>query len=63
MQKTFYKKELFIKAPQQKNGTANNKKDIEKIQSWLNLFAMQNSSSGTATGIDGDFGSATEKQY
>jgi hypothetical protein len=61
MQKTFYKKELLIKAPQQKNGPANNKKDIEKIQSWLNLFAMQNSSSGTATGIDGDFGSATEK--
>ena len=61
MQKTFYKKELLIKAPQQKNGTANNKKDIEKIQSWLNLFAMQNPSSGTATGIDGDFGPATEK--
>jgi peptidoglycan hydrolase-like protein with peptidoglycan-binding domain len=61
MQKTFYKKELVIKAPQQRNGTANNKKDIEKIQSWLNLFAMQNPSSGTATGIDGDFGPATEK--
>ncbi|MCD0470428.1 peptidoglycan-binding protein [Flavobacterium sp. JAS] len=61
MQKTFYKKELLIKATQQKNGVNNNKKDIEKIQSWLNLFAMQNSSSGTATGIDGDFGPATEK--
>ena len=61
MQKTFYKKELLIKAPQQKNGAANNKKDIEKIQSWLNLFAMQNPSAGTATGIDGDFGPATEK--
>jgi len=31
MQKTFYKKELLIKAPQQKIGIANNKKDIEKI--------------------------------
>lgn len=60
MQKTFYKKELLIKAPQQKNGIANNKKDVEKIQSWLNLFAMQNPDSGTATGIDGDFGPATE---
>ncbi|QKJ61854.1 peptidoglycan-binding protein [Flavobacterium sp. M31R6] len=61
MQKTFYKKELLIKATQQRNSTTNNKKDIEKIQSWLNLFAMQNPSSGTATGIDGDFGPATEK--
>lgn len=61
MQKTFYKKELLIKSPQQRNGTANNKKDIEKIQSWLNLFALQNPNSGTATGIDGDFGPATEK--
>jgi peptidoglycan hydrolase-like protein with peptidoglycan-binding domain len=61
MQKTFYQKELLIKPPQQKNGTANNKKDIEKIQSWLNLFAMQNPSSGTATDIDGDYGPATEK--
>lgn len=61
MQKTFYQKELLIKASQQKKGVNNNKKDVEKIQSWLNLFAMQNPSSGTATGIDGDFGPATEK--
>lgn len=61
MQKTFYQKELLIKATQQRKGVNNNKKDIEKIQSWLNLFAMQNPSSGTATGIDGDFGPATEK--
>jgi len=61
MQKTFYQKELLIKATQQRRGINNNKKDIEKIQSWLNLFAMQNPSSGTATGIDGDFGPATEK--
>jgi peptidoglycan hydrolase-like protein with peptidoglycan-binding domain len=61
MQKTFYKKELLIKSTQQRNGNTNNKKDVEKIQSWLNLFAMQNPSSGTATGIDGDFGPATQK--
>ncbi|MFD1604390.1 peptidoglycan-binding protein [Flavobacterium artemisiae] len=60
MQKTFYQKELIIKNTQQRNG-ANNKKDVEKIQSWLNLFAMQNPNTGTATGIDGDFGPATEK--
>ena len=61
MQKTFYQKELLIKATQQRKGVNNNKKDIVKIQSWLSLFAMQNPSSGTATGIDGDFGPATEK--
>ncbi|URM35641.1 peptidoglycan-binding domain-containing protein [Flavobacterium anhuiense] len=61
MQKTFYQKELLIKATQQRNGVNNNKKDVEKIQSWLNLFAMQHPGSGTATGIDGDFGHATEK--
>lgn len=42
MQKTFYQKELLIKATQQRKGINNNKKDIEKIQSWLNLFAIQN---------------------
>ncbi|AOC97071.1 Putative peptidoglycan binding domain protein [Flavobacterium anhuiense] len=61
MQKTFYQKELLIKATQQRNGVNNNKKDVEKIQSLLNLFAMQHPGSGTATGIDGDFGHATEK--
>lgn len=61
MQKISYQKELLIKATQQKKGVNNNKKDVEKIQSWLNLFAIQNPESGTATGIDGDFGPATEK--
>jgi peptidoglycan hydrolase-like protein with peptidoglycan-binding domain len=61
MQKTHYKKELVIKATQQQKGVNNNKKDVEKIQSWLNLFALQNPNSGTSTGIDGDFGPATEK--
>ena len=60
MQKTSYQKELSIKAQQQKNGAGNNKKDVEKIQSWLSLFAIQNPNAGTATGIDGDFGPATE---
>ncbi len=60
MQKTSYKKELILKGTQKRKGE-NNKKDVEKIQSWLNLFAMQNPSTGTATGIDGDFGPATEK--
>ncbi|MEC5164830.1 peptidoglycan hydrolase-like protein with peptidoglycan-binding domain [Flavobacterium sp. PL11] len=61
MQKTFYQKELLLKATQQRRGVNNNKKEIEKIQSWLSLFSLQNPSSGTATGIDGDFGPATEK--
>ena len=61
MQKTSYQKELSIKATQQKNGANNNKKDVEKIQSWLSLFALQNPNAGTATGIDSDFGPATER--
>jgi len=61
MQKTSYQKELTIKATQQKNGASNNKKDVEKIQSWLSLFSIQHPSSGTATGIDSDFGPATEQ--
>ena len=61
MQKTTYLKELTIAATQKKNGNTNNKKDILKIQSWLTLFSMWNVNAGTATGIDGDFGPATEK--
>ncbi len=61
MQKTSYKKELTISSTQKRKGTTNSKKDVEKIQSWLTLFAMQNPNTGTATGIDGDFGPATEK--
>ena len=60
MQKTQYQKELTISATQKKNGDNNNKKDVMKIQSWLRLFSMSNPDVGTATGIDGDFGSATE---
>lgn len=61
MKKTTYQKELVIKATQKRRGTNNNKKDVMKIQSWLTLFSMRNPSSGTATGIDGDFGPATER--
>ncbi|WP_130735093.1 peptidoglycan-binding protein [Flavobacterium sp. J27] len=61
MQKKSYIKELSISNTQQRFGTTNVKKDVEKIQSWLTLFAMQNPNAGTATGIDGDFGPATER--
>ncbi len=61
MKKTAYQKELVIKATQKRKGADNNKKDVMKIQSWLTLFSIRNSSSATATGIDGDFGPATER--
>jgi Putative peptidoglycan binding domain len=61
MQKTTYQKELVISASQKKDGAGNTKKDVMKIQSWLNLFAMVNPSAITSTGIDGDFGTATEQ--
>ena len=61
MQKTTYQKELVISATQKKNGADNTKKDVIKIQSWLNLFSMVNPAAITSTGIDGDFGAATEQ--
>ena len=61
MKKTDYKKELVIKATQKRRGTNNNTKDVRKIQSWLSLYAITHPSAGTATGIDGDFGPATER--
>jgi hypothetical protein len=61
MIKIQFQKELVISAAQSLDGSTNSKKDTLKVQSWLNLFAMNNPSAGTATGIDGDFGSATEK--
>lgn len=60
MQKSQYQKELSIAATQEKNGAINNKKDVKKIQSWLNLFSITNPGAGTATGIDGGYGAATE---
>lgn len=61
MQKKNYLKELSIGSTQKKNGTSNNKKDVMKIQSWLNLFCLTNPEFTTSMGIDGDFGTATEK--
>ena len=61
MQKSHYKKELVIAATQKKNGGNNNKKDVMKIQSWLTLYSMANPNAGTGTGVDGDYGPATEK--
>lgn len=61
MQKNHYRKELSIAASQRRNGVHNNKKDVMKIQSWLTLYSMHNPSAATATGIDGDYGPATEK--
>jgi peptidoglycan hydrolase-like protein with peptidoglycan-binding domain len=60
MIKTHFNKELSISATQQKNAATNTKADVQKIQAWLNLFALKNPTAGTATGIDSDFGSATE---
>ena len=61
MRKNHHQKELAIAATQRKNGPQNNKRDVMKIQSWLTLYAMTNHGSGTATGIDGGYGSATEQ--
>lgn len=61
MYKKSYQKELSISSTQKRFGSTNVKKDIEKIQSWLTLFAMQNPNAGTATGVDGDYGPATER--
>lgn len=59
MIKKQYLKEITISGTQSKGG-ANNRQDVMKIQSWLNLFAQINPRSGTATAIDGDFGPSTE---
>jgi len=61
MQKTFYQKELVISGTQKKDGAGNTKKDVMRIQSWLTLNAINDPAAGTATGVDGDFGAATEK--
>lgn len=59
MIKTQYQKEIVISGTQ-KLGGANNKRDVSKIQSWLCLYAMVNPVAGTSTGIDSDFGPATQ---
>lgn len=60
MIKKQYLKEIAIASTQQRHGNSNTTKDVTKIQSWLNLYAITQPSAGTATGIDGDFGPATE---
>lgn len=60
MIKNELQKEIAISGTQSNGGSANNKKDVFKIQSWLNLYAQFNPGSGTSTAIDGDFGPATE---
>jgi hypothetical protein len=59
MKKIHFQKELLFASNQQRGG-ANSKKIVEKIQSWLTLYEMANSGTGTALRIDGDFGPATE---
>ncbi|GAB4014549.1 hypothetical protein GCM10028808_37330 [Spirosoma migulaei] len=61
MQKTSFQNELTISSTQQRNGASNSRKEVRKIQSWLTLFSMSHPGSATATGIDGDFGKATEQ--
>lgn len=61
MKKISYQKELIIKNTQKRDSVENTKRDVLKIQSWLTLFSKWNLNSGTATGIDGDFGPATER--
>ena len=60
MKKTQYLKELSLSAPEVRKGILNKKADVEKIQSWLCLQERQYRGIGTMTGIDGDFGPATE---
>jgi peptidoglycan hydrolase-like protein with peptidoglycan-binding domain len=60
MIKKQYLKEIALSGTQQRNGSANNQKEVAKIQSWLNLYAVTNPSAGTATGIDSSFGPGTE---
>lgn len=60
MIKKHYLKELSISATQQRKGSSNTLKDVMKVQSWLNLYAMVHPAAGTATAVDGDFGSGTE---
>ncbi|WP_312078192.1 peptidoglycan-binding domain-containing protein [Chryseobacterium sp.] len=60
MKKTQYLKELNLSAAMVKKGLTNKKADVEKIQSWLCLQERQHRGIGTMTGIDGDYGPATE---
>lgn len=59
MIKNYFLKELAISNVCARK-TVNKKIDVSKIQSWLNLYALQHPGAGTATAVDGDFGPATE---
>jgi hypothetical protein len=60
MIKKHYQKELFLSKPQAR-GSATSSKDVEKIQSWLNLWdSVVIPRAGLAVEIDGKFGPATE---
>lgn len=61
MLKTTYQKELLVTASQKRNDAASNKKNILKIHSWLNLYELIHPGKGTLTGIDGNFGAATDQ--
>lgn len=60
MIKTTYQKELLISNSCARGSAGNNKNDVKKIQSWLNLAALKNPNAGVAVSIDGDYGQATE---
>lgn len=61
MIKRSFEKELKLNSTQSKGGASNEKKEVEKIQSWLTLYAYENPLISVSTAIDGDFGAATEK--
>lgn len=60
MIKQQYLKEIAISGTQSRDADTNTRKDVMKIQSWLSLYALVHPSASTSTGIDGDFGPATE---
>lgn len=39
--------------------TGINNAEVKKIQAWLTLYSLKNTQAGTATGIDGKYGTAT----
>lgn len=61
MIKNTFKKEIAISGPQSAGNPRNNKKEVIKIQNWLNLHARSHPYAGTATGVDGDYGNLTAK--
>jgi len=61
MIKKHYLNELSISATQERKSRDNNRNDVKKIQSWLTLYGMSHPDAGTTTGVDGDFGPATEQ--